>query len=487
MGAMCTSQARPISAGLQGLPKRALATAGLLLALWACSPGEASPAPARRVILITCDTLRADRLGTYGYGRGTSPRLDALAEGAAVFEEAYATAPMTQPSVSSLMTGRLPEHVGVIGGNLRRIPSEVETLAERLRSEGIATAAIVSNWVLRRAPKPAGDVGVQQGFEHFDDRMESRELNRAAFERRAPDTTDAALAWLESADASEPFFLWVHYQDPHGPYAPPAGLARKFATDAGDEPELTLGDSVLGRGQLPSYQVLGDERRPSVYRDLYDAEIRAFDRALGRLLGALRERGLLEDALVILTADHGESLGEHDYWFCHGENLHREVVRVPLIVRPPSGSSAPRGRVAQVATLVDVWPTVLEAFGLDPGPTLGRSLLAPLPEGRLVGQSLLPRGKRAKWWAIGDGRWRVVWDDRDPAPRLFDVRDDPFEENDLAAKEPERAQRMIADWAGVVEREATSAAELGTEMGGEGEEDAAEALKFLGYVDGEDG
>ncbi len=465
--------------------RRALRALALLSAAsCALSCGGSREGDVQHVLLITCDTLRADHLGVYGYERDTSPTLDALAAEGTVFEEAYATAPMTQPSVSSLLTGRLPEHIGVARGNLRRLPAEVETIAERLRAEGVATAAVISNWVLRRAPAAVGDVGVQQGFEHFDDRMDKRERNRGVFERSAADTTDAAIAWLEGHDRARPFFLWVHYQDPHGPYSPPRKLGRMFAGPPGAEPELRAGDTVLGRGQIPSYQVLGRERRPSVYRDLYDAEIRYFDRELGRLLEWLRERRRLADATVIFTSDHGESLGEHDYWFCHGENVQREVVRVPLIVRAPPGRGPPPARVADVASLIDVWPTVMESFGLDAGPVLGRSLLRPPGSGRLTGQSLFPRSGRARWWAVSDGRWRAIWSDDAPTPRLHDIARDPFEQHDLAAEHPDRVARMVADWQAVIDAGAEGAPELGAELGGPGEEDAVDALRYLGYIEG---
>ena len=471
-------------------------TGALLAALSGCGAEPASPTPTR-VLLLSCDTLRADRLGVYGYEREVSPRLDALAADGAVFEAAYSTAPMTQPSVSSLMTGRLPEHIGVARGNLRRLPAEVETLAERLSREGVDTAAVISNWVLRRSPGASpgtsggAESGVAQGFAHFDDRMEAREMNREAFERLAPDTTDAAIAWLERADLERPFFLWVHYQDPHGPYTPPRKLAQKFAQPPGNEPPLEAGRTVLGAGQLPSYQVLAGERRPSVYRDLYDAEIRYFDRELGRLLDWLDQRELLDTSYVLFTSDHGESLGEHDFWFCHGENVHREQVRVPLIVRAPlagpaAGRGAPRGRIAAAASLIDVWPTVLEAFGFDPGPVPGRSLLQPLPDDRVAGQSLVPRGDHTRWWAVSDGRYRAVWNEQTPTPRLFDVLADPGEQRDLAAGDPERVERMLTSWQRVVDRGAATAVDLGRAIETRDDPATLEALRSLGYLNSDD-
>ena len=462
-----------------------LAALTLLLAAAGCG---SEPAAVRRVILISCDTLRADHLDPYGYERGTSPELAAFAREGVVFEHAYASAPMTQPSLSSLLTGKLPEEIGVAHGNLRRLPSEVETLPERLRAHGVPSAAVISNWVLRRPDPAEGDVGVQQGFEHFDDEMTSQERNRRLYERLAPDTTAGAIDWLEGREASESFFLWVHYQDPHGPYTPPAGLARKFAQEPPAGPELERGLDVRGFGQIPSYQVLGRERRAGAYEDLYDAEIRFFDREFGKLITYLRENAFLDDALVVFTSDHGESLGEHDYWFCHGENVHREQVRIPFILRYPPGTGPEVAvgadgyrRVESVAGHLDLWPTVLEALGVEAGPTLGSSLFHSLPPAdRVLGQSLVPRADRARWGAVSDGRWRVIWNDDQP-PQLFDVHADPAEEHDLAGEEPERVARMLESWRQAVAGAAAGGPQtVGADMTSEGDTDA---LRFLGYVD----
>src|SRR5204863_7160713 len=140
---------------------------------------------------------------------------------------------------------------------------------------------------------------------------------------RAPATTDAALAWLDQRTSDAPFFLWVHFQDPHGPYTPPADCMAALARPVTAEPDLKVGKDERGRGVLPLYQVVDDERRPEIYRQRYDAEIAFFDRELGRLLDGLRSRGVLAHALLVFSADHGESLGEHGYYFSHGQNLQR--------------------------------------------------------------------------------------------------------------------------------------------------------------------
>ncbi len=457
-------------------------------ALAACGGGDDAPR-VERVILVTCDTLRADRLGVYGYDRDVSPRLDAFARECVVFEEAYSCAPMTQPAVASLLSGRLPTEVGASPGNVRLMPSDVVTLAERARAEGLATGAVVSNWILKR-PNPAqGDVGVQQGFDHFDDRMPNQELvRRNVRERVAKDTTDAAIAMIErfESNGSDAFLLWVHYQDPHGPYTPPKEYRDLFQSPRDVEPALEIGPDHLGRGCIPDYQALFGIRDPAVYRDLYDAEVRYFDTELGRLLDDLRERGLFEDSLFVFTSDHGESLGEHDYWFSHGETVYREVVRVPLLVRWPGGG-APSGfpaagddgvrRSARLASHLDVVPTVLDALRVIDRGARGVSLLRePPPEGRVLPQDLWPTAGRPRWWAASDGAYRCLWSEELEGPRLFDVRSDPGETNDLAATEPERAAELRARHAAFLARGETRTAE---EM--QLSDEDREALDALGY------
>ena len=458
----------------------------LLACAAACGGESGGPPPVERVILLSCDTLRADRLGFAGYARDTSPNLDALARTSVVFDAAYSTAPMTQPAVSSLLTGRLPADVGAVPGNRVLLPAEVETLAEALDAEGFATAAVVSNWILRRREDAPG-VGVGQGFAHFDDAMPDREGNRGMYQRDAAATTDAALGWL-AARPSERFFLWVHYQDPHGPYDPPAEHAQALVrTPAADEAPLGVRErgAALGLGRMPLYQVIDDERRPSVYADRYDAEIRYFDAELGRLIDALADEGLLEGALLVFTSDHGESLGEHDYWFCHGESVHRELVHVPLIVRAPDGFPLPAARGARctaVAGHVDVVPTVLAATGLAPRPTRGISLLTrAMPAERALVADLVAADGRPSWWSVQDGRFRLLWSELDPKPRLYDVTLDPGETRDLAADEAARVQRLRAEHERLVRRR------LGGEARGHAMDVTAEdatALEVLGYSSG---
>jgi len=409
-----------------------------------CSSGEEPIA--KHVILISCDTLRADRLGMYGYPRGTSPNLDTFASEGVVFDEAYATAPMTLPSISSMLTGRLPFEIGVDHDNHRHMSMGVRTLPELLRDEaGVTTGAVVSNWLLRRPDGIDQDFGVWQGFADYDDRMGDTVDNRGGhWERQAPGTTDAAIEWLEAHRADESTFLWVHYQDPHGPYTAPAEFRAAFAPEQFVEPPLELGADRWGLGQVPAYQVLGTEQRPEVYRARYDAEVAFFDRELGRLFAWLRANGRYDEALIVFTSDHGESLGEHDYWFSHGENVFRELVRVPLVIRMPGGRIAPHNygsggyrRVSMAAGLVDIWATVATAFGVPPGPSRGISLISKRPEQeQLYSQYLHAEIDRPSWEAWSDGRYRVLQetmpDGQTGEVMLFDLQSDPYEKTNLA-------------------------------------------------------
>jgi len=433
--------------------KRSAVLLVLLPTLGGCGGNARAPSrPAARVVLVTCDTLRADRLGAYGYARPTSPNVDAFAREGVLFERAYSTAPWTGPALCALHTGKLPDEVGVPGGNRLPLPPQSVTLAELAREGGCATAAIVSNWVLRRPDPRLGDAGLPQGFEHFDDKMTAKETNRDLYERVAPDTTAAAVDWLQAAKRAgrDRFFLWVHYQDPHGPYQPPADIAPRFERPMTPEPDLRLGETIKGKGQIPSYQAVGGERRPEAYRSRYDAEIAYFDAHFGRLIEELRRLDWYEDALIVFTSDHGESLGEHDYWFCHGENLYDEVVRVPLIVRFPRnarhvrGTASERGeRVRMLASHLDLWPTVLESLGLASRPNRGVSLYRDaLPARRVTTQTLAAPQSPRRWEAVSDGTHRLVIP-YGAAPQLYDVFVDPAETKDLAPSDPDRVADLL--------------------------------------------
>ena len=347
----------------------ALALAAALAGALACG----GPQAPRSLLLITVDTLRADGLGVYGAKGNLTPSLDALAQSGLVFQAAYAPAPFTFPSIAAILTGHYPTALG-IRTNASRVADDVPTLAGALRAKGFRTGAAVSSYVLRAKS------GLARDFDVYDDALPQVEQTRDSPERIAPDTTRAALAVAErlraaDADDAQHYFLWVHYQDPHGPYTPPQELerrARALEPDAGTLPVL---ESNHGGPGIPAYQVRGERRGIADYRAAYRGEIAYMDAEVGKLIEGLRERSLLEDALVVFTADHGEALGEHDVWFAHGHDLTEELVRVPLIVAGPG--IAP-GRRTDVVSLVDLVPSLVRALGGEaPAGLPGRDVLAP--------------------------------------------------------------------------------------------------------------
>lgn len=456
----------------------------VLSILAACGTAHEEAARAERVFLITCDTLRADRLGTYGYEYETSPRLDALARESVVFDRAYSGAPSTLPSMCSLLTGRLPANIGV-EHNRGFLHGNVTTLAEALSAQGIATAAVVSNWVLLNPATMPDSFGVRQGFDHFDGELPSRELVRGMPERRAIDTTDAAIAWLEGqSDLDQRFFLWVHYQDPHGPYTPPARFVEMMKRPPSDEKRLPFGQDQNGRGAIPLYQRLGNASHPDFYRTRYDAEVRFFDQHVGRLLDYVKSRDLFDDALVIFTADHGESLGENGYWFCHGETLSQELLRVPFFVRYPSGlrpGNETQGRSERLVSSLDIWPTVMQALDLSPGTFSGTSLMEPPPE-RSVAVQTLGFERNASVFAVTDGRYRLYLKG-DEAVGLFDLEQDPAEVTNLFRKRPEVINGLVEGYASLNARDEGPRFQSRSR---ELSEDEEEILQGLGYTSGKD-
>lgn len=296
------------------------------------------------IIFLTVDTLRADHLARYGYERNTMPAIEAFADTAVVFDQAVVPRGSTRPSYASMLTGLYPFRHGVRSNGVT-LHEDLLTLPEMLKAVGYHTAAFVSNFVL------IGEMsGCDQGFDVYDDRLDDREAQRANFERTAPHTLRAILEWLESGPP-EPFFLFTNFIDPHGPYDPPARYRAMFQSTETRE---------LRPEQVPRYQRREGELDFFDYRDRYDAEIRYTDAALGVLIEELKKKGLWDGALVVFTADHGESMGEHDTYFAHHMHLWEETTRVPFAVRLPGAgtASSTARRVGGISSPMDLMPTV---------------------------------------------------------------------------------------------------------------------------------
>ncbi len=387
--------------------RRWVAHLGVLLTLaigLVCGCRGPAAAPTERIVLITIDTLRADRVGAYGATRAHTPHLDAIGAQGVRFDVALSPVPLTLPAHASLMTGLDPPRHGVRHNSIHRLDASLPTLAERLHDAGYATGAVVGSLVLQRR------FGLARGFDAYDDRLEAGRVSGGSgyVERPADLVVDAALSWL--AGAPDRFFLWVHFYDPHAAYDPPAGFASAFA------------------------------QRP------YEGEIAFVDAEVGRLLAAIRERWGDEGLLVVATSDHGESLGEHGE-ATHGYTIYEATQRVPLLL---SGPGLPAGRVAPgPASLTDIAPTLLALAGAAPLPdTDGIDLRPSLEATALRDRSIYMETVATRLdfgWSpllgLRSGRFKYV---RAPRPELYDLSSDPDETRNRAREEPDVTARLDA-------------------------------------------
>jgi len=383
------------------------------------------------VLVYLVDTLRADRLGAYGDGRGLTPAIDAFAAEGVVFEDTVAQAPWTRPAVATLLTGLEPLAHGVTTLD-DRLAEEAETLPEILRRAGYRTAAFSTNWHV------IPETGLAQGFDDFV--FTPDDFHADAVNRRV-------LAWLDEHGASstapdreEPFFLYVHTLDPHAPYEPPEPFRSRFAPGA---PPDAGSRELLKRIYAATAPEQRDQRARmmATVRDLYDGEVAFTDHAFGDLLEALRERGLYDETLIVFVSDHGEELDEHGH-LGHGYDLYREVLQVPFIVRLPGGERpGGRARVAETVQQTDLLPTLLGRLGVEAPAELrdrlpGVDLFAPLASSQTARPAfshLDYEGRRAL--AVTLGRWRATVPlsaDYGRWTTLFDRSRDPAELDDLA-------------------------------------------------------
>jgi len=375
------------------------------------------------IFLIIVDTLRPDHLGCYGYSRDTSPNIDQFAQDALLFENCLSHAPATGCSVTSMLSGFLPHETRILEHTT--IPRKVDMLPEILRRLGYKTAAVVSNYVLRRRTR-----GFERGFTIYDDTMNERELVRPWPERTAEPTTDRAIELIERF-RNDHLFMWIHYQDPHGPYTPPGRFAQQFQNPDREPRNLRVNDCLSGRGGIPSYQQLGSKTDFHYYVSQYDGEIRYQDEHFGRLIGAMKDSGLYDNALIIFSSDHGEELGEHDWHFCHGENLYHSLLHVPLIVRYRDELM---GRRDQFVQHIDIFPTVLEILGVEANlPFRGSDLRQPYEMNRAIfaemDSLLYEDGRKLSVVVAGH---KLIYTPASGKLQLFGLTNDPDETRDLA-------------------------------------------------------
>jgi arylsulfatase A-like enzyme len=475
----------------------AFAAAGVAIAATFALAGPAAPrrsalaasngAPTTNLLLVTIDTLRADALGVYGGPPGQTPRLDRAAASGAVFLNAYSPGPWTLPALAAVFAARP-------AGELRRGPytyapdADWTPLAERLRKLGYSSLAVISNPSLLpftkgfdatqvlQPDRVADPLGVLPVVGHL---RWSFELSRG----RLPliDTTrvitESALRFLARKPAG-PFFLWLHYLDPHDPYHPPpewrdptpAGMRTFFA------PQNEVGDpSVI---DLQNGRTVGlDERFWNHVRRLYADEVRYVDAAVGRVLDALEAGGLAGDTLVVITSDHGEEFLEHGNYY-HGQSLYNELLHVPLILVGPG--IPPRTRVADRVGTIDIVPTLEDHLGVgsDPGHAQ-RSLLpflredAPRPAPREIVSQGTNHGEPRRALVVGDHK--LILHRVTRRTELYDLKADPLERRDLSAQRPDLVKELLA------RLDAIAGAPAGPPPGGDDAE-VVRRLRALGYV-----
>ncbi|MBP7147590.1 MAG: sulfatase-like hydrolase/transferase [Acidobacteria bacterium] len=420
------------------------ALAGVAVLFGACGGRSRQP---DTIVLVTIDTLRADRVGCYGRPNAGTPQFDELAANGVLFAQAQTTAPITVAAHTSILTGRsLPAHRVYTNAGFV-LPKEVPTLGESFREAGYATAAFVSSKIL------AQQHGLDRGFDVYDDEMPGRDprAGNVQFhvdERAGVQTVERALAWL-SAVGGGPAFVWVHLWEPHTPYQPPPEFLARYGSD------------------------------------LYQGEVAAADVALRRLVEGVRasRQGKL---LVVVAGDHGESLGEHGE-AAHGVFLYNAVMHVPLVIAGESWGVRAKQEVRETVSLADLAPTLLEIAGLPALPYSDGVSLAPIlrgtgpvpPRDGVWAESHLPRleydwsGLRA----FTDGKLKLI---EAPRPELYDVVADPQENIDLAAERgTDLAARRRSLQADLARARAAAPAESATAA--LDEEDMA-ALRGLGYV-----
>ena len=426
-----------------------LTLAGLLaLPIWAQRPS----APAVPVVLITIDTLRADRVGAYGYDKAETPAMDELSRQGVTFENAIVQTPITLPSHASIMTGTYPVYHGlqdVVG----RLDENIPTLGEWFQGRGYASGAFVGASVL------SANWGLDRGFDHYDDDFSrsSSAGSRIDFdrvERNAEAVVSRAIPWMEK-QRNRPFFLWIHLYDPHDPYQPPEPYASRF------------------------------RQRP------YDGEVAYTDAQIKRLFDSLRKLGLYDSSLIVLTADHGEMLGEHGEEH-HAFFIYEASLRVPLIIKPPQGRVSSRElagtRVTTQVRSVDIAATIAQVLGAGvPQWVQGEGLLA-----RMLGRRAdnhLPAYAETHYPRVHFG-WSPLFSLSNqrhkyidaPRPELYDLQQDPAELNNIIGDNQAMANRLKEELRSMQARYASRSGKASGDPSEGVDPETLQRLQSLGYV-----
>lgn len=463
---------------------------GAAMGRWEPGPAVGAGAPGRsgatgaNVVLIMVDTLRADRLSVYGYAGETSPNLDALAADGVLYAKNFAQASWTRPSVATILTGLYPSSHGAVH-KADLLPDRVDTVAEALNFFGYRTVGFANNVNVSEsfnfqqgfqeyhylapalffgATEAAAKLTLYSGLRLVRERFFARRVDVHHYYQPADVVTDRALGWIDANRQGPPFFMYVHYMDPHDPYMVHPMNGEGYARVALPNPSPDMAARLS---------------------EIYDGEVRFFDEHLGRLVAGLRERGLYDDTMIVITADHGEEFHEHGGWW-HGTTLYDEQTHVPLVVKPADGDA--RGVVvAGLTSNLDVAPTILTAVGAPVPPAM---------QGRPLAQAGAPEPGREQVFSEEDFEGNVLQAVRTPSwklvvanegnPRglapteLYDLGLDPGEQRNLATSDATRLEEMRAALGrSVIEARSQEGAGAQTDV----DEVTKDRLRALGYLD----
>jgi arylsulfatase A-like enzyme len=464
---------------------------GLCLACRDEIPQTDAPAERPNILLIVVDTLRADRLGSYGFDQPTSPNLDAMAARGMRLDRFRAAASSTLASFTSMLTSRYPHTHGVFRNGVAW-PADLEGVQSAFRAANYNTAAFVASYCL------GAHSGISRGFNQFDENLTLAmpDLPQNKLIRRGADVSDAVVAWLQrAADEGAPFFALVHYFDPHWPYQPPAPYDAIFGAADSSPVTGTMQDLLVARQRLARSGGRPDAHSRRLH-DLHLGEIRYADEQIGRVLSAVERLGLSDSTLIIVTADHGETFWEHWDYLSHGLSVYDTNIRIPLIAVGPR--VAGNGRIVDVPlSNIDVAPTLLEYARLEvPGDYEGVTFLPLLlgtengvVERELFAEATRPHNaeqgqawpNRLKARCVLQGDWKLIrtpW--QEGRYELYDLGNDPAEAVDLwgassqLAAPAQMATRLQA-WSELATQVAREDRELDPEV--------RERLRALGYVD----
>ena len=452
--------------------------AGCALTLVACGStpetahrGVASSSTRPNVLLVTIDTLRADHVSSYGYYRRTTPFLDELSSQGVRFERAYSTSSWTVPAVASLLTSLPPSSHGLLYGYITTdgnitdqqvLADEHLTLPEVFRDAGYRTYAVTANGHL------AARFGFAQGFDRY---VNIGFLN-------APDVESSLRPIRQDLVDSSPWFLWVHYFDPHTPYrAYPLALADFLDGEDPESPEILDLSRIPNRAGLVGLELQWGDRNHGLITALYDSEIRYVDEFVRRLVASV---GLTDNDVIVVTSDHGEELVDHGD-VGHGHSLYEEAIRVPMIIRLPGLEHAGR-TVTHPVSLVDLYPTLAARLGLEnPREATGRDL-GPLIEGHEADPVpvRVSVSKIENLEALILGSLKIISKRDEDALELYDLSSDPQERRNLARLRPALTASLDGRLLSIMAREAAGAFEAETARL---DDERLEALRHLGYID----